>query len=191
MDSPWDENPGDTTFGDVEWSRISSEFTNVGYREGITAGKEAASQEGFNVGFATVGVPIGRELGLLRGIASVLLTFLRNMVNTPEKDPMIAEAQDISSQLARVRFSDIMPQDIEAEQHAREHLEAEGVELDVNEEITAKRDIEGIEDMLANLSAGNGKTREGRDRPTPDDVQALKSRLSRLSDHLNLGIEWS
>jgi hypothetical protein len=29
MDSPWNES-GENTFKDVEWSRISSEFTNVG-----------------------------------------------------------------------------------------------------------------------------------------------------------------
>jgi hypothetical protein len=32
MDSPWDETPGNTTHQDVEWSRISSEFTNVRMR---------------------------------------------------------------------------------------------------------------------------------------------------------------
>lgn len=163
----------------------------VGYREGISAGKEAASQEGFDVGFATVGVPIGRELGILRGITSVLFAFLKNTQNVPDHDRMLAEAQDISEQLSKVRSSDIMPRDLEAEQHAREHLEAEGVELDVNEDLAAKRDMEGIEDMLASLSAGNGKNKGENARPTPDDVQALKSRLSILSDHLDLGINWS
>ncbi|KAH9475225.1 Protein YAE1 [Psilocybe cubensis] len=191
MDSPWDEDPMDTTSRDVEWSRISSDFTNVGYREGITAGKEAASQEGFNDGFANVGVPIGRELGLLRGVTSVLLSFLKVTPDVPEHDRMLAEVQDISSQLSKVRFSDIMPRDLEAEQHAREHLEAEGEELDVHEDLAAKRDMEGIEDMLASLSAGNGKIRGESARPTPEDVQALKSRLGILSNRLALDINWS
>ena len=30
MDSPWDEDGDNNTFKDIEWSRISSEFTNVG-----------------------------------------------------------------------------------------------------------------------------------------------------------------
>lgn len=163
----------------------------AGYREGITAGKEAASQEGFNVGFATVGVPIGRELGLLRGITSVLLSFLKITPDAPDHNRMLAEVHDISSQLSKVRFSDIMPRDLEAEQHAREHLEAEGMELDVHEDLAAKRDMEGIEDMLASLSAGNDKIKGESARPTPDDVQALKSRLGILSDHLGLAINWS
>jgi hypothetical protein len=104
---------------------------------------------------------------------------------------MIAEAQEISSQFSRVRFSDIMPRDLEAEEHAREHLEAEGIELDMNEEIADKRDLEGLEDMLANLSANNGKSKGKNARPTVDDVRALKGRLSLLTNRLDLGIEWS
>ncbi|KDR78291.1 hypothetical protein GALMADRAFT_1311677 [Galerina marginata CBS 339.88] len=191
MDSAWDDNPDDTTFRDVEWSRISTEFTNVGYREGITAGKEASSQEGFDVGYATVGVPIGRNLGLLRGMTFVLLAFLKDSVDIPERSQMIAEAQDISFQLSRIRFSDIMPRDIEAEDHAREHLEAKGEELDPNEEIAARRDMEGIEDMLANLSSGNGKTKNGSSRPTIEDLQTLKSRLNLLSGRLELDVNFS
>lgn len=163
----------------------------VGYREGIIAGKEAASQEGFDFGFANVGVPIGRELGLLRGISSVLLGFLKNAPTTPENERMLAEAQDISTRLSNVRFSDIMPRDLEAEEHAREHLEAEGMEPDTHEDIVAKRDVEGIEDMLANLSAGNGKTKNETVRPTAEDVRALKRRLGTLSDYLHLDIKWT
>jgi hypothetical protein len=38
----------------------------VGYREGITAGKESALQEGFDTGFASVGAPLGRDIGFIR-----------------------------------------------------------------------------------------------------------------------------
>ena len=143
------------------------------------------------MGFANVGVPIGRELGLLRGASSVVLAFLNKSSNISEKAQMLAEAQEISSQLSRVRFSDIMPRDLEAEAHAREHLEAEGIELDMNEEIADKREVEGLEDLLANLSADNGKSRERHARPTIDDVQVLKDRLKLLTNCLDLGIEWS
>ena len=163
-------------------------YWQAGYREGITAGKEAASQEGFDVGFADVGVPIGRELGLLRGTSSVVLAFLQKSSDINE---MLTEAQEISSQLSRVRFSDIMPRDLEAEEHAREHLEAEGIALDMNEEIADKREVEGLEDMLANLSADNGKSREKHARPTIGDVQVLKDRLRLLTNRLDLGIAWS
>ncbi|KAJ3510581.1 hypothetical protein NLJ89_g4593 [Agrocybe chaxingu] len=190
MDSPWDENTDNSAIKDVEWSRISSEFTNVGYREGITAGKEGALQEGFDSGFAHIGAPIGRELGLLRGISSAILTFLQ----TPplnENLKLVDEAQDISSQLSRIRFTDIMPRDVEAEEHARQHLEAEGVELDENEEIAAKHDVEGLEDMLANLTAGNGISNSSSDRPTMEDIYALKTRLAWLGERLHLSFDWN
>jgi len=103
---------------------------------------------------------------------------------------MIAEAQEISSQFSRIRFSDIMPRDLEAEEHAREHLEAEGIELDMNEEIADRRDLESLKDMLANLSTNNEKSKERSTRPTIDDVRTLKDRLSLLTTRLDLGIEW-
>jgi hypothetical protein len=165
--------------------------SKVGYREGITAGKEAASQEGFDEGFANVGVPIGRELGLLRGIATVVLHYLKGPTDVPQREEAIVEAQEISSQLSRIRFSDIMPRDLEAEEHARQHMETEGMSLDENEEIAAKRDLEGIEDMLANMTAGNGKSREATVRPTIEDVRALGLRLSTLSQRLDLDIAFS
>jgi len=162
----------------------------VGYREGITAGKEAALQEGFDAGFAEVGAPIGRELGILRGISSAILALLRLSTTMKEKEStQQVEAQEISSQLSNIRFSDIMPRDLEAEAHARQHLEEEGVKIDVPEKIAAKRDIEGIEDMLANLAAGSNPT--GTTRPSVDDVRILKDRLKVLSHRLNLQIEWS
>ncbi|XP_008800227.2 protein yae1-like [Phoenix dactylifera] len=43
----------------------------MGYRDGITAGKEASAQEGFNVGFRQ-SVHVGYRWGLVRGITSVL-----------------------------------------------------------------------------------------------------------------------
>lgn len=206
MDDPWDDNADNTAVQDVEWSRLSSNFTNVrkprchkyclrkiliiskvGYREGITAGKEAASQEGFDDGFAYVGVPIGREIGVLRGVSSAVLAFLKG--GLPGQESLVSEAEEIASQLARFRFSDVMPRDLEAEEHARQHMEAEGIPLGVNEEIAEKRDLEGIEDMLANLTAGNGKSKGDVARPTIEDLRALKERLTRLNEQLGIAIQ--
>lgn len=103
-----------------------------------------------------------------------------------EKESTQAEAQEISSQLSKIRFSDIMPRDLEAEEHARQHLE-EGVEIDVHEKIAATRDIEGIEDMLANLATGTDFT--GTTRPSIDDVHVLKDRLKVLGNRLHLQID--
>jgi hypothetical protein len=143
-------------------------------------------QEGFDAGFGDTGVPIGRELGILRGISSAILALLRSSTTVNEKESTQADAQEISSQLSKIRFSDIMPRDLEAEEHARQHLE-EGVEIDVHEKIAATRDIEGIEDMFANLAAGTNFT--GTTRPSVDDVHILKDRLRVLSDRLNLQVD--
>jgi hypothetical protein len=143
-------------------------------------------QEGFDAGFADTGAPIGRELGMLRGMSSAILALLRSSTAANEMESIVqADAQEICSQLSKIRFSDIMPRDLEAEEHARQHLE-EGVEIDVHEKIAAKRDIEGIEDMLADLTAGTNFT--GTTRPSVDDVRILKDRLKVLSDRLNLQI---
>ncbi len=135
-------------------------------------------------------MPIGRELGMLRGVSSVILSFLKQGTGFAGHEELISEAEDVGSQLSRIRFSDIMPRDLDAEEHARQHMEAEGVGLDVNEEIAAKRDLESIEDMLADLTAGNGKSKGASNRPTIDDVRLLKERLVLLSERLHLGMEW-
>lgn len=160
----------------------------MGYREGITSGKESALQEGFDDGFARIGAPLGRELGLLRGVASALLSFLVPIADSN----MVNEVKDISAKLANVRLTDIAPRDLEAEQHAREHLEVEGIEMEVNEELAEKRNIEGIEDMLAKLTAGDtsGQSLDGRpSRPSTKDVADLKQRLEILSSALGLTVE--
>lgn len=180
MDSPWGEDPLYAL--EAGWNRISSEFTNAGYREGIIAGKEASLQEGFDSGFANVGVPIGRELGTLRGIASALIAFLSEDGHDPTLSEL-EEARAIATALSQIRFSDIAPGDLEAEQHAREHLE------DINDDpaISQKRDMESLEDMLSHLAAGSGEGTPRRTRPTREDVAKLKERLALLSTRLTLG----
>jgi len=103
-----------------------------GYREGITAGKEAALQEGFDDGFANVGVPLGHQLGRLRGLAAGLLAFLENASSHPNHPQMRsvdqqeytrlkARVQAIAGDLGRVSMKDIAPPDLQAEEHARAH----------------------------------------------------------------------
>ncbi|KAJ8074796.1 hypothetical protein PM082_019121 [Marasmius tenuissimus] len=190
FDSPWDENPHPDTTRDTEWTKISSEFTNSGYREGITAGKESALQEGFDIGFAQVGAPLGREIGLLRGIASGLVSYLSTSKGLPDQDPQLVEAREIAAALSNIRFSDIAPRDLEAEQHAREHLEMEGEDadddMDVNEELAEKRKMEGLEDLLSQMTAGTHSTIGKQRRPTVEDVHRLKDRLRTLTSTVGL-----
>jgi hypothetical protein len=102
---------------------------------------------------------------------------------------MLQEAREISAQLGNVRFSDIEPRDLEAEQHAREHLEMEPEEI-LGEEFGERRKMEGMEDMLARLSTGGGNG-QAQGRPTREDVQRLKVRLEALVGQLGLGMNWS
>ncbi|TFK36512.1 hypothetical protein BDQ12DRAFT_686541 [Crucibulum laeve] len=190
MDSPWDENPDYNTSREAEWTRMSTDFTNVGYREGITAGKESALQEGFDSGFANVGAPIGRDLGILRGMCSAIVTSLTSSTGG-ETESMAIEARDIAAKLSDIRFSDISPRDLEAEEHARQHLEDDEHGMDVNEEIAEKREVEGLEDMLAKLTAGTSMGAHETGRPTEDDVRVLKGRLENLVQRMGITVNWS
>lgn len=51
--------------------RIRNQFHASGYRDGIIAGKEASSQQGFNVGFKE-SVIVGFNWGLVRGVTGAL-----------------------------------------------------------------------------------------------------------------------
>ena len=159
----------------------------AGYREGITAGKESALQEGFDAGFAQVGAPLGRELGILRGVASALVSFLASSGSPPST---LANARDISAQLASVRFSDIAPPDLEAEAHAREHLddgESYDIDIDMPDELAEKRKLEKLEDMLAGMTANEHKG--GTIRPTIEDVGMLKEGLYALCETIGAKLE--
>ncbi|KAI5986230.1 hypothetical protein EDD15DRAFT_2175125 [Pisolithus albus] len=181
-DDPWDEDPHYAH--QASWQNISTQFTNSGYRQGIIAGKEASLQEGFDVGFADVGTPVGRELGALRGIASALVSFLSSIKTTPAD---LDEARAIATSLSRIRFTDIAPPDIEAEQHAREHLQNDDPGLVQSDALSQRREMEILEDMLSHMSARSGTEQV---RPTREDVVILKGRLHALSERLGLSLSF-
>ncbi|KAM1049401.1 hypothetical protein ACFX1X_028776 [Malus domestica] len=54
-----------------EWQRRHNQYHTTGYRDGVIAGKEASSQEGFNIGFKK-SVLVGYNWGLVRGVTSAL-----------------------------------------------------------------------------------------------------------------------
>ncbi|EGN98029.1 hypothetical protein SERLA73DRAFT_26694, partial [Serpula lacrymans var. lacrymans S7.3] len=147
IDTPWDDNANANIVRETEWSNISNEFTNAGYREGIVAGKESTLQEGFDAGFASVGVPLGRKLGNLRGVISAVLSVLGSQPDSQPSADLLIEAREIAAALANIRFSDIAPPDLEAEQHAREHLDKDDLPLGAGEESEQKRKLESLEDM--------------------------------------------
>ena len=172
-------------------------------------------QQGFDEGFAQVGVPLGRELGILRGLCSALLAVLGRAQphssqlpshGFAESGALLAEVRDIAARLADVRLSDIASLDPEAVAHAREHLADAAMSVDnpndedddedvdpaaLNEEIRDKRDMEGLEDLMARMGAGAGPAPAPRARPTAEDVARLRDRLMAVAQSLGLALQWS
>lgn len=98
---------------------------------------------------------MGRELGAIRGMASALLVFVTSKSpETTEERSLVIEARDIVSQLSSIRFTDIAPRDLEAEEHARQHLEDDESGLDVKGELVEnmKMDVALLKSRLDNLA---------------------------------------
>lgn len=98
---------------------------------------------------------MGRELGTIRGMASALLVFVTSRSpETTEERSLAIEARDIVSQLSSIRFTDIAPRDLEAEEHARQHLEDDESRLDVKGELVEnmKMDVALLKSRLDNLA---------------------------------------
>ncbi|KAK0554582.1 hypothetical protein OC846_002058 [Tilletia horrida] len=69
------------TMGERDLNKTEAQFEDAGYREGITDGKLSSLQAGFDEGFSTVGAPLGRAVGRLRGEATSLLAFVGRMAS--------------------------------------------------------------------------------------------------------------
>ncbi|KAH8981868.1 hypothetical protein EDB92DRAFT_1952762 [Lactarius akahatsu] len=102
-ESPWvEDDNAPSHHAEAEWTGLSTNFTTAGYRDGISSGKEAALQEGFDAGFARTGAPRGRELGVLRGLAAALLLYLSR--SSPAAQPAQTRVREIVDKLAAVHF---------------------------------------------------------------------------------------
>lgn len=108
-----------------------------------------------------------------------------------QREALTQEARAISSELNGIRFSDIAPPDLEAERHAREHLDAadeddRDMDIELGEEVGKKRKMESLEDAMARMGAGSISSEDRKGRPTAEDVIELTSRLKVLSEKLGL-----
>jgi len=70
-------------------------------------------------------------------------------------------------------------------------MQADECELEMNEEVAEKWKFEGLEDMLAQLTAGTNRERNRAGRPTIEDVRLLKARLEALACRLGLNFNFS
>lgn len=136
------------------------------------------------------GAPLGRDIGRMRGISSGLLALVKkgSLGCTPEIEE---ELRLISAQLAEIRFSDIVPPDLEAEAHAREHMAKEGEELPMEEGLEDKKNVESLEDMLAGMSASGQSVEKKPLRPTMQDYEGVKTRLETVVKTMGLQLQLS
>jgi len=150
-------------YGQKEWDKLEETFTNAGYREGITAGKEEALQEGFDDGYMRYGAPIGREIGILRGLAGALLGFLEKekgldatgadrICSEQSSKRWLNEVQTMVHSLQRISLLALLPPDLDAIQHAKEHEDMNKDSLDTGELGGKERkDMEAVRQELDKL----------------------------------------
>src|SRR6202012_3090588 len=81
-------------------------------------GKEDALQTGFDQGFATTGVPLGRRLGLVRGTSAALNMFAKQRRLYPE---LVERTDRLEQEFCQLDWRQLAPID-EALEHAKEHL---------------------------------------------------------------------
>lgn len=148
----------------------------AGYREGITDGKLATLQQGFDTSFAA-SVPPSRRLGQLRGQANALLSHLTRP-NSGSTE-LVDAARGLVQELARVKRVQVLPKDLERERHEQEeHGGDDTFEL----EPTDNREMEGLEDALGSLG-GNGhassETKELREEDLLDYLEAKLEEIKR------------
>ncbi|GHJ85454.1 hypothetical protein NliqN6_1856 [Naganishia liquefaciens] len=111
---------------DRQWERITTRYTDAGYREGITNGKLTTLQEGFDAGFAN-SVTGSRHLGNLRGRVAALVTFLQSLPSSTANVALLHRARELRAELSKVKRTDVLPIDEEAAAHAREeHADLQG-----------------------------------------------------------------
>jgi len=206
LDEVWDANDEVTS---QEWSKMDEDFSNVshghldtklslkvvqaGYREGITAGKESALQQGFDDGFANVGAPLGREIGVLRGTASAAMSFLSSSLSRVGVHPETVvferckgEVRNIADGLARIHLADLAPRDLHAEEHARERMENETAGealIKVGPSANGSDPVRAVEYRLAALDGEVSAS-----RPAVEELKRLRVRLSNVLGEVGLDI---
>lgn len=171
-------------------SSLTFSYTQAGYRDGIGEGKAATAQRGFDEGFGKIGVPIGRELGLLRGVAASLLAYLTSNASSTttasiseyERNSITSETRNVIRALGRIRLSDLAPRDLEAEEHARAH----GEEIELPQELKDKRDMESLEDSLGAMGGDAHARRGGGQEDLKAEVQACRITLKSLLERAGM-----
>ncbi|KAK7381891.1 hypothetical protein VNO80_00440 [Phaseolus coccineus] len=110
---------------DREWQRRHDQFHTIGYRDGLIAGKEASSQEGFNIGFKQ-SVLDGYSWGVVRGVTSAFShlphQLKERLIETQEKRNEFQVLYESVHSLSTTDALGLFSEEIKA-QEALEHSE--------------------------------------------------------------------
>ncbi|XP_059651952.1 uncharacterized protein LOC132299403 [Cornus florida] len=113
---------------DREWQRRRDQFHTLGYRNGVMKGKEAAMQEGFNIGFKE-SVYAGFNWGLVRGITSAMTCLSDELkvrlVETQEKRNKFQGLYECAHSLSTADALKLFHRDILTEKSVKQHEDAE------------------------------------------------------------------
>ncbi|WFD44800.1 hypothetical protein MPSI1_003471 [Malassezia psittaci] len=111
--------------------KMESQFFNIGYTEGLEQGKLAHLQRGFDHGYNTVGMQVGRSFGQIRGSAHSLMHILakrlskashRSSSHTSEElKKLMSEVQSFCAEFDAIKLEQIAEPDWENVQHEAEH----------------------------------------------------------------------
>ncbi|GAA93366.1 uncharacterized protein L969DRAFT_91223 [Mixia osmundae IAM 14324] len=159
----------DDVFGESmpdESLHLERRFHSAGYREGITAGKLASLQAGFNDGYQT-GVPLGKRLGEIRGRLTALIA-IATMLRCPADN-----LRGLLSDANKLSFAELAPPDAEAEEHARlEH----GEPFEISPELDPHSQVDLLAHAMNTLSS---------DDATPKSHLSAQQQLSRMETSLS------
>ena len=131
-----------------------------GYREGITRGKEAHLQAGFDSGY-TAGALAGRQLGQARGQANALLALCLSM----GRSDIVEDLRKIVTDLGKLKLIDIAGPDTEAEDHFR---------LEHGGEVMREQ---SLEEQLGSLSGVGAQEKVSTWQECQAQLQALNERF--------------
>ena len=110
----------ETQFHDVRWEQHGN--IQMGYREGMEAGKLATLQAGFDQGYNESGVPLGRAFGMLHGEAETLYFFISRRDNlSDEQKKALEQLHILCQEVASSTLQDLSEPDWENLEHELVH----------------------------------------------------------------------
>ena len=157
----------------------------AGYREGITEGKRATLQKGFDQGFA-LSVPGSRRLGRLRGRANALLQCAS--AGRVGDSVLVDEVRGVVGELGSVRKGSVVPRDRDREAHERsEHIEGEfGLKKSAGREMEGL--VNGMEGLGGRARSEAGKGEGEREGEGGEVLDRLERRLRDLEQRIRIRV---